>query len=244
MWKGGLVLAAMASALAAPLPATVLNFRHWVLDLPEATSNAFTVQGDGVAPTTPVDGAHTHNAKYPRVELREAKLNARNASWLRNWDPRLVIARALVVQIKGHKACLMIKVQAASSGGFQIVVANHFYPPPQQLLVLDARYQLGTRFDLKLQLHQGRVLIYYKDMATPAIAAPFQDKIDCRCRNETAKQALCYFKTGNYLQSNTSFDAPSSTSVVHLYKLKASHSNATDPLPSNASTIVKPGFLL
>ncbi|EQC42119.1 hypothetical protein SDRG_00959 [Saprolegnia diclina VS20] len=278
MWRGGLVLAAVVSALAAPLPATVLNLTRWALDLPEATPNAtealrlyhpaldtyvspaFTVEGDGVALTTPVDGAHTYNAKYPRVELREVKPNARNASWLRNWDPtqgasvhELAVtldvaslppqhAQTVVAQVKGEKACLMIKVQAASNSGFEIVVVNQFYPPPHQLLgVLDANYALGRRFSLKLQLHQGRVLIYYKDMMTPAIAAPFRDKVDCNCRNETSTHALCYFKTGNYLQSNTSFDAPSSTSVVHLYHLQASHANATAQLPSNASTIVKPG---
>ncbi|OQR95174.1 hypothetical protein ACHHYP_00241 [Achlya hypogyna] len=218
----------------------------------------FVSEASAVALVVPVDGAHTYGSTFPRVELREVKATASMPFVHRNWDPTNGTAlhelsvtmdvaslpakrpQTVVAQVKGSKACLMIEVQPSSTSGFQIVATNHFFPPKQQLLgVLDANYALGTVFSLKLQLHQGLAYVYYKDMATPALMTSFKDDVDCDCRNTTSNRPLCYFKTGNYLQTNSTFDAPAATGIVHLYQINSSHSNATEPPPQNASKIIK-----
>ncbi|OQR91488.1 hypothetical protein THRCLA_08975 [Thraustotheca clavata] len=263
--------------LIAMSPAAFLGLSHWALDLPVPdASNAMAqrlyhpaldaysskyfdiVNGSYVALTVPVDGAHTLNSDYPRVELREVRANATNSSFLRNFDPtssgivshELSLAMAVatippkhpqltVAQVKGDKACLMIELQSGSKG-FQLVASNHYFQPKNQLLgVLDSSFSLSTKFNLKLQLQDGMVYIYYNDMTTPRIMAPFKHHQDCNCRNATTNQTLCYFKAGNYLGTNTSYDDADAVGAINLYSIKAWHGNSTKIPPQNATIIKK-----
>ena len=78
-------------------------------------------------------------------------------------------------------------------------------------VTLDPRYSLGTPYDLTITAASGRIRVYYNGAK----------KLDIAKRGSG-----WYFKSGSYVQSNTSKgDKPSAVGVVVIYKIDAKHTS-------------------
>ena len=78
-------------------------------------------------------------------------------------------------------------------------------------VTLDPRYTLGTPYDLTLTASAGRIRVYYNGAK----------KLDIAKRGSG-----WYFKSGSYVQSNTSKgDKASAVGVVVIYKIAAKHTS-------------------
>ena len=85
------------------------------------------------------------------------------------------------------------------------------YDDGKSEIVMDPNYKLGTIFDVKIVAADGRVRVSYNGVQKAEI-----------------KQSGSgwYFKSGSYLQSNTSKgDKPNAEGTVVIYSLKVTHSN-------------------
>ena len=94
----------------------------------------------------------------------------------------------------------------------------------EELGDLDASYQLGTRFTVRIRAADGGVDIYYQDLATPKVTV--------------AREATgCYFKAGAYTQSNPSRgDSPTAYGAVPPDPGTPPERPATPAAPPNAAS--------
>lgn len=81
----------------------------------------------------------------------------------------------------------------------------------EDLGTLNAGYELGTRFTVRVEASGGHIRVYYDDLVTPRV--------------DVARDTDgCYFKAGAYTQSNLEQgDAASAYDEVVIYGLRAVH---------------------
>ncbi len=222
------------------LPSQVLDLTNWSLALPlperpgstkpmkisqpqlkTYVSDLFYVTSDGgVAFKCHPDGVTTANTKYPRTELREMVNNgATSAAWSTAGPPRTMefteaITKATAkkphvcaAQIHGTKeAPVMIRLE-----GTRLVLQQY----GKLTKVLEQNYRLGTRFTAKFVSGNKKIDVYYQDMNTPVHTYPADPARD--------KLLLgCYYKVGNYLQSNVKDkgESPADYGEVVVYSVK------------------------
>ena len=84
------------------------------------------------------------------------------------------------------------------------------YDDGKSEIVMDPNYRLGTMFDVKIVAAEGRVVVSYNGAPKAEI-------------NQSGSG--WYFKSGSYLQSNTSKgDRPTAAGSVVIYSLNVTHS--------------------
>ena len=224
---------APAKASANRQPGDVIDLKNWYLTLPSGssgdpdtveqpklasyTSKFFRLNDtrDGVAFTAPAGGTTTENSHYPRAELREMNGSAK-AAWSNTRGTHTMTARQAITALpKAKPEIVSAQIHGGDDDVMQVrlegskLVAQ--YDDGKSEIVMDPNYKLGTAFDVKIVAAGGRVRVSYNGVQKAEI-----------------KQAGSgwYFKSGSYLQSNTSKgDKPNAEGTVVIYSLKVTHSN-------------------
>jgi len=213
-------------------PGDVIDLKNWYLTLPSGaagdpdtveqprlasyTSNFFRLNDtrDGVVFTTTAGGTTTKNSHYPRSELREMNGSAK-AAWSNASGTHTLTARQAITALPKAKPEI---VSAQIHGGDDDVMQVRLegtklvvqYDDGKSEIVIDPNYRLGTVFDVKIVAAQGKVVVSYNGAPKAQI-------------NQSGSG--WYFKSGSYLQSNTSKgDAASAAGSVVIYSLNVTHS--------------------
>lgn len=161
-------------------------------------------------------GAATSSRAHPRSELREMANNGRDkAAWSTTSGTHTMIVTEAITHLP---LCWprTVSAQIHNANNDLIVIQlhrNRLYVDNNgtELGNLDTNYVLGTRFTIKIVAANGQVKVFYNDMDSPKVLAQLPD-------------TGCYFKVGNYTQSDLSKgDAPDAYGEVVIYDLKVSH---------------------
>ena len=214
------------------LPGDVIDLNNWYLTLPTGAAGSpdtvkqpnlasyssdyfrLTDGRDGVVFTATAGGTTTKNSKYPRSELREMN-GSQMAAWSNASGTHTLVARQAVVSLPTAKPEI---VTAQIHGGDDDVMQVRLegtrlmvqYDDGKSEIVMDPDYRLGTIFDVKIVAAQGRVVVSYNGVPKAEI-------------NQSGSG--WYFKSGSYLQSNTSKgDPPTAAGSVVVYSLNVTHS--------------------
>lgn len=173
---------------------------------------------------TVAEGAHI-GSEYPRIELREmVSGGAAQASWSVNGSvvhsmtfagsvqtlppgrPQTVIAQIKADGPGLDAEPMQVRVIGSASGsGASITVT----PNGKKGAVLDPKYVLGTNYTIRITAGKGLISVYYNSMIAPAFTV-------------ASTQGSCYFKVGNYMQSNTTFDKKTASSGVRVSSVQIS----------------------
>jgi Alginate lyase len=213
----------------------ILNLTNWKLTLPVCTYNPpnpdeikqpmlnrYQSQffrpndaGDGVIFCASAGGCPTVGSDYARTELREMADNGtRPASWSCSLGThRMIIRQAIDHLPTARPAVVAGQIHATSVYGMLIRLDDtrlYVRTADGPMGDLDASYQLGTIFTLKLEVENEQIRVYYNE----------ELKVDFVRNWET-----CYFKAGVYLQSNRQRwgDSDESYGQVTIYDLEVSH---------------------
>ena len=218
-----------------PPPSKVLDLSTWKINLPDGTevkghaamqaldNQWFHVGTDGaVVFTVPTNGVGTPT--YPRSELREMYPDGLTAqAWSTSSGTHTMTIHQRVTHlpvVKPETVCGQIhNADSANSGPEFLIVA---YGPPLKdpakivlvafyywanvQVVLDANYQLGAWFDLKIVASNGFVDVYYNGVLKGHRALAITG---------------CYFKAGCYGQSTET--TPGAYSQVEISSLAVTH---------------------
>jgi Alginate lyase len=214
------------------LPGDVIDLDNWYLTLPTGESgDPDTVEQpqlasyrsdyfrlnesrDGVVFTATAGGTTTKNSKYPRSELREMNGSSK-AAWSNTRGRHTLTARQAITALPPAKPEI---VTAQIHGGDDDVMQIRLegtrlvaqYDDGKSEIVMDPRYRLGTVFDLKIVAAERRIVVYYNGARKAEI---------------DRSGSGWYFKSGSYLQSNTSKgDRPTAAGSVVVYSLTVTHS--------------------
>ena len=165
--------------------------------------------------TANAGGTTTKNSKYPRSELREMN-GSEMAAWSNASGTHTLTTRQAITSLPPAKPEI---VSAQIHGGDDDVMQVRLegnrlvvqYDDGKSETVIDPNYRLGTVFDVKIVAAEGRVVVYYNGAAKAQI-------------NQSGSG--WYFKSGSYLQSNTSKgDQASASGSVVIYSLNVTHSS-------------------
>ena len=245
-------------ATPAARPGDVLDLRNWNLTLPTgaagdpdtvlqpnlATYNsphfALNDTGDGVVFTAPVDGTTTKNSRYARSELREMN-GSEDAAWSNTSGVHTLVATQAVTQLPETKPeAVTAQIHDGTDDVLQIRLEGQRllvqYNDGNQQVDLDPHYTLGARYTVTLTAAEGRVQVRYNDQ--PPIDLPLSGN-------------GWYFKTGAYVQSNTTTgDRPPASAQVVIYSVATTHNDNNDtglpdtssdrPTPSTPTTSAAP----
>jgi hypothetical protein len=233
--NAGAGVAGMANAL--KFPAERLDLENWKLTLPIPKDGSskpleitqpdlatysldpyfhLTEANDGVVFRAHAGGATTSNSGYPRSELREMmNKGADQASWsTMSGKHTMVIKQAIthLPETKPHAVAGQIHDAADDVVMIRLEGKSLFVEGGgKDLGSLDAAYQLGTPFTIRIEAENGHIRITYNQAAEPQVDVA-RDK------------SGCYFKAGVYTQSNTSKgDAPEAYGEVEIYELSVIH---------------------
>jgi hypothetical protein len=213
-------------------PGDLIDLDNWYLTLPTGSAGSpdtvkqpnlasyssdyfeLNQARDGVVFTANAGGTTTKNSKYPRSELREMS-GSEMASWSNESGTHTLTTRQAVIALPPAKPEI---VTAQIHGGDDDVMQVRLegtrllvqYADGKSEIVMDPNYRLGTAFDVKIVAAEGRVVVYYNGAAKAEI-------------NQSGSG--WYFKSGSYLQSNTSKgDQASAAGSVVIYSLNVTHS--------------------
>lgn len=166
--------------------------------------------GGGFKMTCPVDGVTTKNSKYPRCEFREMK-NGELAAWSMKDHVEMLFEGSINLVPPNKPQAVIAQVhdvffiRYTAPGHIDVAHNNTEYG------YIATKYLRGDKYTIHIEINQSIVTIAYystNERKTLSFTAKTVDG--------------CYFKVGNYLQSNTSYDKHGS-SVVHLYDCSVLH---------------------
>jgi hypothetical protein len=218
---------------AADVPAKVLDLSHWKLTVPMSSNglgpaaeikqpqlalfqdrHVFFVdpRAKAVIFRAPCGGVTTKGSKYPRSELRE--MSGSNPESPADWATTdseihtLTVIEAVthLPDHKPHVCCAQIHDAKSDLIEVRVERGKLFVQRDKASdAELDANYQLGTFFELKIVAGQGHVQAFYNGVP----------KMDW----EVSRKG-CYFKAGCYTQSNVEKgDAAEAYGEVAIRKL-------------------------
>jgi len=228
-----------SNGFADELPANILDLKCWKLTLPYVQSGAkhalevdqpdlntfqkkgmFYVNdaGDGVVFRAHCTNETTKSSNYPRTELREMNCDEagyQKARWSTNDQVlhKMVLTQAITAlpPVKKHVVCAQIHDDEDDVMMVRLEHKKLFIERNDlEEMMLDENYELGTKFELEINVLKGHVNVFYNhelklDWAIPA-------------------KKNCYFKAGCYTQSNPSKgDSPESYGEVVIYHLRVEH---------------------
>ncbi len=228
----GGVAATTPGGVAATTPGDLLDLTGWYLTLPTGrkshpdtvrqpdlrrySSSWFHLDSSarGVAFTANAGGVTTAHSTYPRSELREMNGTAK-ASWSNTSGTHTLSLRQAVTALPTAKPeVVTAQIHDSKDDVVQIrlegsrLIAR--YDNGRTDVTLDPRYVLGTPYDVTIVAADGRVRISYNGT----------QKVDVALSGSG-----WYFKTGSYVQSNTTKgDQAEAAATVVLYLLTVRHS--------------------
>jgi poly(beta-D-mannuronate) lyase len=216
----------------AQYPGQVIDLTDWYLTLPTGEErnpddvyqpelNTFTNpwfhlndSRDGIVFTANVGGVTTKGSTYPRSELREMN-GSQKASWSNTTGTHALRLRQAVIQLPAVKPHVVTsQIHDATDDVIEVrLEGRHLsvqYDNGGNEITLDSEYVLGTTYDLDITASRGHIQVFYNGTQ----------------KGDIAKSGSgWYFKTGSYVQSNTSRgDAPAAVGQVVLYALDVQHS--------------------
>jgi Alginate lyase len=204
-------------------PAQVLDLAVWKINLPTRNQqvtqpqlasfedSAFQVVA-AVQFTATCGGEAQPGSKYARSELREMNPDGSNAAWSTTSGTATMEITQRITHLPVAKPALVCG--QIHNDDYLILVeldAKNLYVRYRDATagVLDDDYQLGTFFDLKVQVTGGYVDVYYNGA----------HKV-----HQPMKETGCYFKAGCYVQSSTQTgDLPTAYGQVEISQLTITH---------------------
>jgi hypothetical protein len=221
---------ATGGRVASKFPAELIKTDQWYLTLPTGKEGSpDTVEGsklatyhseyfaltparDGIVFTANTDGVTTKNSKYPRSELREM-----NGEEKASWDGRegkhtMEIDQAITQTPQAKPDVIAGQIHATDDDLMQIHLSGNQltvkYADGKKKVLLDGDYQLGQRFNVKIESSDGHVKVWYDGAL----------KADLPISSSTS-----YFKAGAYVNSNGSKGDSSAAGQVVIYGLDVTH---------------------
>lgn len=221
-------------------PAQVIDLSNWKQTLPIGSSkkpqeikadklgtyvNApfFQVASSGQAIQfrAPVNGVTTSGSGYPRSELREMKNGGKDlADWSTTSGAHVMyVDQAITAVPKKKKHVVAGQIHDSED---DVIVIRLEYPKlfvdinGKQGPVLDPKYELGKRFNVKFVAEGGKIKVFYNGNPAPA-------------HTISKKGTGYYFKAGAYTQSNCSKESDCSSSnygEVIVYDLWVKHAKS------------------
>lgn len=223
---------------ACPSPAAAIGLsKAWKLQLPLPTSSGspqevkqpalatynnspwFTTKStcDAILMRAAVNGATTSNTGYPRSELREMTADgSATADWSSTTGTHTMVFDEAITHLpetKPHVMAGQIHDETSDVASFRLEGTSLYvtsYNTTHYKLVTSG-YQLGTRFQGKFVVHDGKVDVYYNGVLKATVVADFGSG---------------YFKAGDYTQANCNNSTPCAASnygEVALYGVKVTH---------------------
>ncbi|MFB9903130.1 polysaccharide lyase family 7 protein [Allokutzneria oryzae] len=222
-------------------PAQVLDLRNWKVTLPVDDPDKKGEQPleitqprldgyvntpwfvpadncDGVQFRAPVNGVTTANSKNPRSELREMTNNGTTpASWRSDSGTHTMVIDQAITRLpttKPHVVAGQIHDSSDDVTVFRLEGSKLYVTKGDNThyrLITD-NYVLGTRFQAKFEVRDGKVRAYYNGVLQATIPASFTG---------------AYFKAGTYTQANCGNSSPCDASnygQVTLYRVTVTHS--------------------
>ncbi|RYX79346.1 polysaccharide lyase family 7 protein [bacterium] len=218
------------------VPGSLLNLANWKIALPVDTARAGTpdeieqpelahftdpnsfflnTERDGVVFRARADGVTTKNSKYPRSELREmTNTGAKDASWSTSKGTHEMTVRQAITHLPDVKSEL-VAAQIHDDSDDVIMVRlekNHLFVEGggENLGTLDNNYTLGTIYEVKIEVQNNTIKVYYNGTL----------KVDIK-KTGTGY----YFKAGCYTQTNTTKGDPATSyGEVIIYNVTVRHS--------------------
>ena len=185
-------------------------------DLADYSSKWFHANSDknGIVFTANAGGVTTSGSSYPRTELREMN-GSKLAAWSNTQGTHTLTVRQAVTALPAAKPDVVTaQIHDAEDDVMEVrlesgkLIAQ--YNDGRTDVTLDPRYTLGTPYDLTITASAGRIRVSYNGAK----------KLDIAKRGSG-----WYFKSGSYIQSNTSKgDKASAVAVVVIYRLAVKHS--------------------
>lgn len=214
-------------------PAQVMNLKPWKMTIPagakEITQPALNTYSDkyfsltddktGIRYRVWHGGDSTANSSNPRSELREMNNTGSNeASWsttsgTHTFEVTLVVNR--LTKVRPHVVLWQIHDSGDDTTVFRLEGAKLYITngDDTHAFLVTSSFKLGTKVKLKGQATGGKVKYWYNGVAINYTLS--------------ASKTGCYFKAGNYLQSNPTSASGESTSeyseVTH-YAYTLTHS--------------------
>ncbi|SMD09648.1 chondroitinase-B domain-containing protein [Kibdelosporangium aridum] len=220
-------------------PADVLDLKNWYIGLPigepekpknveqpqlatysidpwfRATEDCTAVQFRAA-----VNGVTTSGSSYPRSELREMSGSAK-ASWSSTSGTHtMVIDQAITALPKEKPDIVAGQIHGGSDDlsvfrleGSKLYVTDE----DEKHTLLTDKYVLGTRFQAKFEVSDGKIRAYYNGALKATISKNF---------------STGYFKAGAYTQANCSKSSPCNESnygEVKIYGLTVTHTGNQAP---------------
>eukprot|EP00026_Physarum_polycephalum_P017239 Phypoly_transcript_18398.p1 GENE.Phypoly_transcript_18398~~Phypoly_transcript_18398.p1 ORF type:complete len:238 (+),score=22.83 Phypoly_transcript_18398:27-740(+) len=216
----------------ATLPSQVIDLTTWSLQLPYGPNGQITTidqpklgsfenepyfyvpseSQNGVIFQAFVNGTHTADSDYVRTELREMNGNSQ-ASWSNTEGTHTMTVKQAYLHVPQKRPEIVgAQIHAATSVPLQVrlnIPSNIVvYGPNGDQPVIVENYALGTVFTLQIIASDGQYQVFYND------ELKYTGK-----HSDTG----CYFKTGAYVQSNLTYDAPSQYGEVIIYDVTVVH---------------------
>jgi hypothetical protein len=228
-------------------PADVLDLKNWYVGLPigepekpknveqpalatysidpwfRATEDCTAVQFRAA-----VNGVTTSGSNYPRSELREMSGSAK-ASWSSTSGTHtMVIDQAITALPKEKPHVVAGQIHGGSDDlsvfrleGSKLYVTDE----DNKHTLLNEKYELGTRFQVKFEVSDGKIRAYYNGALKATISKSFSG---------------AYFKAGAYTQANCEKSSPCNESnygEVKIYQLTVSHTGNEQPGPGRTVNV-------
>jgi poly(beta-D-mannuronate) lyase len=215
------------------IPAKRLDLGNWKLTLPVDANQDdaadeikqpglatfrqvpyFTTNADGVVFRAQAGGATTENSGYPRSELREMTKNGtKKASWSNASGTHTMFVKQAITHLPDVKPELVAgQIHDDSDDVVMIrLEKNHLFVEANGKNIgdMDANYQLGTFFIVKIVAESSQINVFYNDVL--------------KVTYDKAGSGY-YFKAGCYTQSNTGRgDTADAYGEVVISELKISH---------------------
>jgi len=214
------------------LPSSVIDLSTWSLQLPYGPNGQITTVNQPkldsfenepyfyVSSTSPagvifqafVNGTHTADSDYVRSELREMNGNSQ-ASWSNTDGTHTLTVKQAYLHVPQKRPEIVgAQIHAATTVPLQVRLNEPsnivVYGPNGDHPVIVEGYVLGTVFTLQIIAANGAYQVLYNG--------------DLKYTGKHSDSG-CYFKTGAYVQSNLTFDAPSQYGEVIIYDVTVVH---------------------
>jgi hypothetical protein len=222
---------ATPSRTASQFPSEIIDPENWYLTLPTGKKGSpdtidaaklasyhseffqLNQQRNGVVFTANAGGVTTSGSHYPRSELREMSGDEK-ASWDgRKGTHTMVLDQAITETPKNKPDVIAGQIHGTSDDLMQIHLSGTQltvkYADGKKKVLLDGDYQLGKRFNVKIESAGGHVKVWYDGA----------EKADLPINSSTS-----YFKAGAYVNSNTSKgDSSASEGQVVIHNVDVKH---------------------
>jgi hypothetical protein len=214
-------------------PGDLLDLRNWYLTLPTGTEGdprdieqpqlqtysgeyfRLTDAQDGVVFRAPAGGVTTENSNYPRSELREMD-GTEHAAWSSTTGTHVLDVRQAITEVPPVKPDVVAaQIHDGDDDILQIRLEGSTlavqYDDGEKQVVLDDDYRLGTAYDIRIVVSDGRIAVFHNG----------EQKADIAQRG-----IGWYWKVGVYTQSNAERgDRPDAAGEVVVHSLRIDHSD-------------------